>query len=127
MPAYQSRAVKNWFKRYSKDLEAGDRGFGKDKWNSTGNARAYPDVSANGAGYVVALVGSYDYLLYGTSASTPVFGAIVTLINEARMNKGKGSVGFLSMFISVICSFVWSQCCPFSKTRASLRRKWVRS
>ncbi|KAH6694775.1 peptidase S8/S53 domain-containing protein [Leptodontidium sp. MPI-SDFR-AT-0119] len=96
MPSYQSKAVGSWFKKYSKDLEAGERGFGKDRWNSTGNARAYPDVSANGAGYVVALVGSYDYLLYGTSASTPVFGAIVTLINEARMNRGKGSLGFLN-------------------------------
>lgn len=102
MPSYQSKAVGSWFKKYSKDLEAGERGFGKDRWNSTGNARAYPDVSANGAGYVVALVGSYDYLLYGTSASTPVFGAIVTLINEARMNRGKGSLGFLSMLISVV-------------------------
>ncbi|KAK0110807.1 hypothetical protein ONS96_002400 [Cadophora gregata f. sp. sojae] len=96
MPSYQSKAVSSWFKKYSKDLESGKRGFGKDRWNSTANARAYPDVSANGAGYVVALVGSYDYLLYGTSASTPVFGAIITLINEARMNMGKASVGFLN-------------------------------
>lgn len=92
LPSYQSAAVAGWMKKYS-----GKLGFGKDRWNSNGKARAYPDISANGAGYVVALVGSFDYKLYGTSAGTPVVGAVVMLLNEARMNRGMGSLGFLSM------------------------------
>jgi tripeptidyl-peptidase I len=42
--------------------------------------RSYPDLSANGANYVVAVDGSLT-LVYGTSASAPVFGSIITLIN----------------------------------------------
>lgn len=34
--------------------------------------------------------------MYGTSCSSPVFGAILTLINEARYNAGKSSVGFVN-------------------------------
>jgi tripeptidyl-peptidase-1 len=60
-------------------------------------------VSANGAMFVVALDGTYDYHLYGTSASTPTFGA---LINEARIQVGKGSVGFVSEFLFLLCC-VW--------------------
>jgi tripeptidyl-peptidase I len=64
-------------------------------FNNSGTTRAFPDVSANGANYVVAVNGSFS-LVYGTSASTPVFGAIVTLINEARLAVGKGPVGFIN-------------------------------
>ena len=35
-------------------------------------------------------------VIYGTSASAPTFGAIITLINEQRANSGKGPVGFIN-------------------------------
>ena len=35
-------------------------------------------------------------LVYGTSASSPVTGSILTLINEARYNAGKTSIGFIN-------------------------------
>ena len=57
--------------------------------------RGYPDVAANGANYVVAVDGSLS-LIYGTSASSPTFGSVITLINEQRANSGKGAVGFLN-------------------------------
>lgn len=31
----------------------------------------------------------------GTSASTPIFGAMVSLLNDARLNKNKAPLGFL--------------------------------
>ena len=34
--------------------------------------------------------------VFGTSASTPVVASIITLINDARITAGKGSVGFLN-------------------------------
>lgn len=89
MPSYQFRAVKSWFKNYPPP-------YGEDRFNNSQHMRAYPDVSANGAKYVVALLGSYNYHLYGTSASAPTFGAVLALINEARMNIGKGPIGFIS-------------------------------
>ncbi|KAK8110251.1 Pro-kumamolisin [Apiospora kogelbergensis] len=63
---------------------------------TTPAARAgFPDVSANGAAYVVAVKGGF-HQVYGTSASSPTFGAVITLINERRLAKGKGPVGFLN-------------------------------
>ena len=56
--------------------------------------RAYPDVSAVGDRQVVYSNGSW-YLVGGTSLSAPVFGAVVTLINEQRIAAGKGTVGFI--------------------------------
>lgn len=44
---------------------------------------------------VIAVDGEFA-LVYGTSASSPVFGSILTLINEARINAGKSSVGFVN-------------------------------
>ncbi len=78
--------------------------LGAEKYNNSGLMRGYPDVSANGAKYVVALEGSYDHHLYGTSASAPAFGAVVTLINEARMGMGNSSVGFISMWRFLVIS-----------------------
>lgn len=68
------------------------------QYNDSGNARAFPDVSANGANYVVGIDGEFE-LLYGTSASAPVFGSIITLINDARLAIGKRPVGFINHVI----------------------------
>lgn len=64
-------------------------------WNSTAGSRGYPDLSANGANYVTAVGGSF-FLVYGTSASTPVVAAMITLINDARITAGKAPVGFIN-------------------------------
>ncbi|KAL8737578.1 MAG: hypothetical protein Q9181_001556 [Wetmoreana brouardii] len=88
LPPYQSAAVKSFFADHPPP-------YGADRFNNSQNTRGYPDVSANGANYVVAVDGKFT-LVYGTSASSPVVGAIITLINEARFAAGKGSVGFLN-------------------------------
>jgi tripeptidyl-peptidase-1 len=44
---------------------------------------------------VVAVDGSLG-LIFGTSASAPTFGSIVTLINEERVKAGKPTVGFIN-------------------------------
>ena len=49
-------------------------------------------ISAN---YVVAVNGGY-FLVFGTSASTPVVGALLTLINDARITIGKKPLGFIN-------------------------------
>ncbi|KAF8554934.1 hypothetical protein OG21DRAFT_1484296 [Imleria badia] len=67
-------------------------------WNSTGTSRALPDISANGANYVVAIDGRFHFV-YGTSCSTPVVGAILTMINDAWLAVGKGPIGFINSTI----------------------------
>lgn len=60
--------------------------------------RGYPDISALAAGYLVFVNGSLHTIL-GTSASTPVFASMIAKINDARLYRGKGPVGFLNPVI----------------------------
>jgi len=69
--------------------------YSKNIYNSTGTSRGYPDLSANGANYVISIQGEFQ-LVYGTSASAPVVGAILTLVNDARLVVGKKPIGFIN-------------------------------
>ncbi|KAF9037415.1 subtilisin-like protein [Hymenopellis radicata] len=92
MPSYQSTLVNDYLKAYASTVQYGSApGY---RWNNTGT-RAFPDISANGANYVVAVNGKFS-LVYGTSASAPVVGGIFTLINDARIANGKTPVGFVN-------------------------------
>jgi len=65
------------------------------QYNDSGNARAYPDISANGAFFLVVMDSEF-HLVFGTSASAPVVASMITLINDARITAGKKSIGFLN-------------------------------
>ncbi|KAF2172496.1 hypothetical protein M409DRAFT_63164 [Zasmidium cellare ATCC 36951] len=88
LPSYQANAVQTWFREHPPP-------YGSDKFNNSQKTRGFPDISANGANYVVAVDGNFT-LVYGTSASSPTLGSILTLINEARYNAGKSSIGFIN-------------------------------
>ncbi|KAH7913799.1 peptidase S8/S53 domain-containing protein [Hygrophoropsis aurantiaca] len=88
MPAYQSDAVKYYLKHHQ-------HGYSSDIWNSTGKSRAIPDIALNAEGYRVAMNGKWVDV-GGTSASAPVLGALVTLVNDARLKAGKKPVGFIN-------------------------------
>ncbi|KAI1342494.1 tripeptidyl-peptidase 1 [Xylariaceae sp. FL0016] len=62
-------------------------------YNASG--RAIPDLAVLGDNYIVLSQGgvsSND----GTSASTPVFASMVTLLNDLRLREGKSVLGFLN-------------------------------
>ncbi|EON95925.1 putative subtilisin-like protein [Phaeoacremonium minimum UCRPA7] len=88
MPSYQSKAVESYFADSAPP-------YGADRFNNSKTVRGFPDVSANGANYVTAVNGNFS-LSFGTSASAPVFASIVNLINEKRIEAGKGPVGFIN-------------------------------
>lgn len=88
MPSYQTAAVKNYFANHKPT-------YGADRYNTSETSRGFPDVSANGVNYVFACDLSFSYV-YGTSASSPTFGSILTLVNAARMDMGKSSIGFIN-------------------------------
>jgi hypothetical protein len=46
-------------------------------------------------------IGGKFILVYGTSASTPVVGAILTLVNDARLAEGKKPIGFINPTVNV--------------------------
>jgi tripeptidyl-peptidase-1 len=87
-PSYQSSAVASYYTNHKPTYTA-------TQYNNSQTVRGYPDVAANGANYVVAVDGSLQ-LVYGTSASAPVFGSIITLINNQRTSAGKSAVGFIN-------------------------------
>lgn len=57
--------------------------------------RALPDLSVIGTGFEVVSNGRRSVVM-GTSTSTPVFAAMVALVDDARARKGKPSLGWLN-------------------------------
>lgn len=90
MPEYQKEVVSFYLNAYRPSFP-----FSDHVWNSTGGSRGFPDFSANGANYVIASNGVFG-LVYGTSASAPVVGAMLTMINDARLSIGKSPIGFIN-------------------------------
>lgn len=88
-PGYQNASVPNYLV-----MQVGQQYHGL--FNPRG--RAYPDVSAQGSLFLIA-VGRRFQLISGTSAATPTFASVVALLNDARMAKGKPPLGFLNPLI----------------------------
>ncbi|KAI1851872.1 hypothetical protein JX266_002725 [Neoarthrinium moseri] len=96
IPDYQSEAVENFFEiskpRYAY-YHNGSYGSSNGLYNR--NGRGIPDVAANGVNIAVYVGGSL-VTEGGTSASAPIFAALVTRINEERLKIGKSVVGFVN-------------------------------
>ena len=67
-----------------------------DAFNKSG--RATPDVAALGEGFQV-ITGGQTQPVGGTSASAPTFGAVIPLLNEARLSSGKPPLGYLNPWL----------------------------
>ncbi|KAI0719330.1 subtilisin-like protein [Cerioporus squamosus] len=86
-PAFQARRVNRYLKN---SLPAS---YDASVFNASG--RAYPDVAANGFPTVVAVDGNFT-TSGGTSASAPIFAALIAAVNDARIAAGKGPVGWIN-------------------------------
>lgn len=82
-PSYQEDAVSTY-------LETASSLPSSYLFNSSG--RAIPDVSIIGYNYEILVEGSY-YIVYGTSASTPVTASLVAYGNILRQQNGDGPLG----------------------------------
>jgi len=60
--------------------------------------RGFPDVSALGHNYIIRINGVWE-LVDGTSCSAPVWGAMISLLNQAEINAGRASLGFINPLI----------------------------
>lgn len=71
-----------------------------DRWKGLYNprGRGFPDVAAQGVKYHV-FSGGKDILVSGTSASAPMFAALVSLLNNARLAQGRAPLGFLNLWL----------------------------
>ncbi|KAG6333310.1 hypothetical protein ID866_5777 [Astraeus odoratus] len=88
-PGYQKDAVPPYLDLLGKDTYKG-------LFNR--NGRAIPDVSAQGYGYPIYYQGQL-FEISGTSTSTPTFAAIISMLNDARLNAGKSPLGFLNPWL----------------------------
>ncbi|XP_052668080.1 tripeptidyl-peptidase 1 isoform X2 [Harpia harpyja] len=87
MPDYQAAAVGHFLRSASKLPPS-------SYYNSSG--RAYPDLSALSDNYWVVTNRIPLPWVSGTSASTPVVGGMVALINDRRLQRGLAPLGFLN-------------------------------
>ncbi|KAF2117315.1 peptidase S8/S53 domain-containing protein [Lophiotrema nucula] len=87
-PAWQVGAVKGYLSKIGKTW--------KGLYNP--NGRGFPDVAAQGVGYSVYDKGTLKHY-QGTSCSSPAFGAIVGLLNDARLKAHLPPMGFLNPWI----------------------------
>jgi len=85
-PDYQKDAISNYKKIATNLPPSGDY---------NGSGRGYPDISALGHNYPI-VDGGNVLAVSGTSASSPVVAAMVTLVNDQRLNAGKNPIGFLN-------------------------------
>ncbi|WPH04960.1 Aorsin [Acrodontium crateriforme] len=98
-PEYQKAAVDaylathNTLPYYIANKDASNIGENGGVYNRAG--RGWPDVSANGA-FLEIYNNETLYHFFGTSLSSPIFGSVLTLINEERTAVGKGPVGFVN-------------------------------
>uniref|UniRef100_A0A1A7XPN0 Tripeptidyl-peptidase 1 n=1 Tax=Iconisemion striatum TaxID=60296 RepID=A0A1A7XPN0_9TELE len=88
MPDYQASAVEAYLKTATSTLPP------ESYFNTSG--RAYPDMAALSDNYWVVMNRLPVPWVSGTSASTPVVGGMLSLINGQRFAKGLPALGFLN-------------------------------
>jgi tripeptidyl-peptidase-1 len=87
-PDYQKSALSTWAARSNALFSSATKG----QYTSTG--RAFPDVTALGVDYPIVISGS-AYLQAGTSMSSPVFAAVLALLNGELRDAGMPTVGYV--------------------------------
>jgi tripeptidyl-peptidase-1 len=103
-PSFQDKAVNTYFAEHDPGYKSykfngvdfenfvNDIGANGGVYNRIG--RGYPDVSANGLNFPIIYDGD-KIREGGTSQAAPIWGSVITLINEKRTEAGKGPVGFV--------------------------------
>nr|POE59080.1 tripeptidyl-peptidase sed1 [Quercus suber] len=101
-PSYQSSAVNTYFKTAGTQYKYYNTSGSENPFPAANNGgiyniagRGYPDVSAVGDNILIFNAG-LPTLIGGTSASAPLWGGIITRINEERIAAGKSTVGFVN-------------------------------
>lgn len=104
IPSYQQPAIDTFFTAHdppypyyssfvNDSSQFAELGANGGVYNRIG--RGIPDVAANGDNTAVYVAGEFQRG-GGTSASTPIFAAVLNRINEERIKGGKGPVGFVN-------------------------------
>lgn len=87
-PSWQKAAIAKYFATLTSQSITLSSGYNP-------NGRGYPDVSLIGVSYQVVVNGIMQSV-FGTSCSSPVFAAMVSLLNSQRAVQGLQPVGFMN-------------------------------
>jgi tripeptidyl-peptidase-1 len=90
MPDYQTAAVHQYMA--GAGIPAASYGY-----NTSG--RAYPDISAQASGFTVVSNRIPEPGVAGTSCASPTAAGVIALLNDARIQAGKSTLGFLNPLI----------------------------
>lgn len=92
---YQEAAVETYLNKYISDAT---KQYYSQYTNFSG--RGFPDVSAHSLtpDYAIVYGGEVEGT-GGTSAASPVFAAVIALLNDARLAAGKPALGYLNPFL----------------------------
>ena len=82
MPSYQSEGVGKFL-----------AGCQVPRSNFNARGRGFPDVAAVGVAFQIVVNGKVEHV-GGTSAASPTFGAILSLVNSHRLSHGKKTIGW---------------------------------
>lgn len=82
MPSYQSDGVGKFL-----------AGCQVPRSNFNARGRGFPDVAAVGVAFQIVVNGKVEHV-GGTSAASPTFGAILSLVNSHRLSHGKKTIGW---------------------------------
>ncbi|KAJ7140829.1 family S53 protease [Mycena epipterygia] len=100
--SFSAGGFSNYFPQQSWQSGAVDAYFGElgSQYNGRFNraGRAFPDVSAQGFMVQIIQEGQAK-LVEGTSCSSPIFAAIIALLNAELLNAGKPVLGFLNPWL----------------------------
>ncbi|KAH9065005.1 subtilisin-like protein [Lactarius vividus] len=87
-PDYQHDAVSTFFEILGNQYHG--------LYNASG--RGFPDIAAQ-ADDIAIILGGEDWVLEGTSCSTPIMAGIISLLNDYRISQGKHPLGFLNPWL----------------------------
>lgn len=90
-PSYRNHTVSQYIANHVPESYYSDLGF-----NSSG--RGIPDVSAFGTNFPVVCE-SVTVPIGGTSASTPLWAAVITLLNDYEVSQGRAPLGFVNPWL----------------------------
>lgn len=99
-PSYQALAVKSYLTSLKVTLPP------SSYYNASG--RGFPDVSVAGTNYITYVGAMPMSPVSGTSAATPVFSAMLAMINNELAARGRKPVGFSNVALYQAPSSVWT-------------------
>jgi tripeptidyl-peptidase-1 len=88
IPDWQAPFIANYFNTVDGTSQEPVSGFSR-------SGRGYPDISLTGFHYIAVISASF-FIFDGSATSVVTFGAMVSLVNAARLKKGFSTLGWLN-------------------------------